>query len=236
MQLHWTTKGEGEPLLLLHGFTGVGADWEVIFDGKDIGYERLMPDLPGHGRSPCFDEFSFRDSAEQILSDLLEMGHVHVPAIGMSGGGQVLLHMATMDTQRIGKTVLVSAAPYFPATARKLMALSGPENQTEEAWAAMRLKHPGGDDQIRALFQASRAFEDSFDDVNFTPPLLGRIRHPTLIVHGDRDPLYPPAMAYALYDAIPKANLWILPGEGHCPVFEDHAEAFRKTAVSFLRR
>ncbi|HEV2447489.1 MAG TPA: hypothetical protein VGS58_16275, partial [Candidatus Sulfopaludibacter sp.] len=40
---------------------------------------------------------------------------------GFSAGGNVLLHIATRQPERLSATVLVSAAPYFPAQARPIM-------------------------------------------------------------------------------------------------------------------
>ena len=60
-----------------------------------------------------------------------------------------------------------------------------------------------GDDQIRALWATGHGFKDSYDDMNFTPPLLSTITARTLIVHGDRDPLYPVPLALEIYSAIP---------------------------------
>jgi len=53
--------------------------------------------------------------------------------------------------------------------------------------------------------------------MNFTPPLLSTIKARTLIVHGDRDPLYPVHLAAEMYAAIPMA------------------ERFVETALAFLR-
>ena len=55
----------------------------------------------------------------------------------------------------------------------------------------MRQRHKLGDEQILALWRQQRALADSYDDLTFTPPSLGRITADTLIVYGDRDPLYP---------------------------------------------
>jgi pimeloyl-ACP methyl ester carboxylesterase len=55
----------------------------------------------------------------------------------------------------------------------------------------LRRRHPGGNAQIEALLASTKAFADSYDDMNFTPSHLGRITARTLIVQGDRDPLYP---------------------------------------------
>ena len=47
-------------------------------------------------------------------------------------------------------------------------------------------------------------FADSYDDLNFTPPLLSTIGARVLVVHGDRDPLYPVHLAAEVYAAIPR--------------------------------
>ena len=74
-----------------------------------------------------------------------------------------------------------------------------------------------------------------YDDVNFTPPYLGKITAETLIVFGDRDPLYPVSLAFELRAAIPKSHLRVVPNGGHGPVFGDAAPRFAETAVAFLR-
>jgi pimeloyl-ACP methyl ester carboxylesterase len=77
--------------------------------------------------------------------------------------------------------------------------------------------------------------KDSYTDMNFTPPLLSRIEARTLIVHGDRDPLYPAHLALDMYNAIPRSSLWIVPNGGHGPIFGDSAPRFVETATAFLR-
>jgi pimeloyl-ACP methyl ester carboxylesterase len=64
----------------------------------------------------------------------------------------------------------------------------------------------------------------TYDDVNFTPPLLGTITARTLIVFGDIDPLYPNRLAFELREAIPRSALWVVPGVG--PVQFAHIECF----------
>ena len=76
-----------------------------------------------------------------------------------------------------------------------------------------------GDDQIRTLFEQMRGLKDRHDDMAFTPPLLATITARALIVHGDRDPLYPVELALEMYRAIPNSALWVVPNGGHGPVF-----------------
>src|SRR5947207_2776955 len=79
----------------------------------------------------------------------------------------------------------------------------------------MRQWHQHGDAQIRALWMQGHAFKDSYDDMNFTPPYLSTITARTLIVHGDRDPIYPVSLALEMYQAIPQSYLWVIPNGGH---------------------
>jgi pimeloyl-ACP methyl ester carboxylesterase len=84
------------------------------------------------------------------------------------------------------------------------------------------------------LYDQMRGLKDSHDDMAFTPPLLGTIAARTLIVHGDRDPLYPVELAIEMYRSIPESALWVVPNAGHGPVFGPLAAPFVETAVSFL--
>jgi pimeloyl-ACP methyl ester carboxylesterase len=56
---------------------------------------------------------------------------------------------------------------------------------------------------------------NSYDDMNFTAPCLSTIQARTLIVHGDRETLFPVEIPVNLYRAIPDAALWIIPGGDH---------------------
>jgi pimeloyl-ACP methyl ester carboxylesterase len=98
----------------------------------------------------------------------------------------------------------------------------------------MRARHYG-DDQIRALWRHAAGFAESYDDMNLTPPHLATITARTLIVYGDRDPLYPIEMAIEMYRAIPHAALRVVPGGGHGPIFGERERAeLRETALPFL--
>jgi len=99
----------------------------------------------------------------------------------------------------------------------------------------MRRVHAGGEAQIAALFEWAHDMARTFDDVNFTPLLLSTIAAETLIVFGDRDPLYPVSMAFELKSAIPRSYLWVVPSGGHGPVFGPHAPRFAETSLAFLR-
>ncbi|MFY0571749.1 alpha/beta fold hydrolase [Archangium lansingense] len=236
MELYCEVRGDGEPLVLLHGGTGAGSDWRYVFDESLEGYRTIVPDLRGHGRSTNpSGKLTFRQVASDVLALMDRLGVERFKAIGMSLGAKALLHVATAQPARVDAMVLVSATPYFPPQARAIMAQTNADTLTEAEWKVLRQKHVHGDEQIRALHAQLRAFKDSYDDMNFTPPYLSTITARTLIVHGDRDPLYPVNLAIEMYTAIPRAALWIVPNGGHLPLFGPMAPRFRETALEFLR-
>ena len=94
IEMYCELQGEGEPLLLLHGFTGSGADWGLIFPTPPEGYRLVIPDLRGHGRSTNPSaEFTFRQSALDVIALLDRLRIEHCQAIGLSAGAETLLHM-----------------------------------------------------------------------------------------------------------------------------------------------
>ena len=236
MEMYYETRGDGEPLVLLHGGGGAGVNWELIFDVAPPGYRLVIPDLRGHGRSTNpLPEFSFRQAAKDVLA-LMDRLHIdRFKAIGLSMGAKTLLHAATQQPDRIEAMVLVSATPYFPEQARALMRQLTLETKSEAEWQQMRQWHKHGDEQIRQLWRQMNALKDSYDDVNFTPPLLSTITARTLLVHGDRDPLYPVKLALEMYEAIPRSYLWVVPNAGHGPIFGEMKDRFVETAMALLR-
>jgi pimeloyl-ACP methyl ester carboxylesterase len=235
VDLHYEIAGAGEPLLWLHGFMGAGSDWQHVLSEPPAGFRLIAPDLRGHGSStnPA-SRFSFREAAQDVIALLRHLQVERVKAVGISGGGIVLLHMATAQPALIDSMVLVSAPPYFPERTRALQRQASAAMFGEAEMEMMRRKHVHGERQIEQLFGWSRALADSYDDVNFTPPYLSTITARTLIVFGDRDPLYPVSLAFELHHAIPGSHLWVVPNGGHGPVFGDHSARFRETALAFL--
>ena len=235
IELSWEVTGEGEPLLWLHGAMGSGPDWRYIFTEPPAGYRVIAPDLRGHGASTNpSGGFTFRQAAADVLALLRHLGIPTVKAIGLSGGGITLLHMATISPATIESMVVVSAPPYFPAQARGFMKQFSEATLGDAEMARMRERHKHGDAQLRQLFEMARGFADSYDDVSFTQPHLSTIAAETLIVFGDRDPLYPVGLAFELHRAIPKSYLWVVPNGGHGPVFGDAAAPFASTVLRFL--
>ena len=235
VQIYFDVRGTGEALLLLHGFSGTDADWNLLTPDWSASFRLVMPDMRGHGRSGILSKpFRHQDAADDILALLDYLEIRTCKALGISAGGNVLLHMAAKQPDRVEAMVLVSATSYFPAQARPIMrnfAASLPEAQ----WEVLRRRHVAGDDQIKAILASTTAFADSYDDMNFTPPYLSTIQARTLIVQGDRDPFYPVELSVEMAKAIPQSSLWIVPNSGHGAVIGDAWPQFLKTALAFLQ-
>lgn len=233
MQMYYVDTGEGEPLLLLHGYTGAGSDWAFCFDELASVYRLIIPDLRGHGRStnPA-GEYTQRQAARDVQALLDHLGIERCKAIGASGGGILLLHLSTQKPARIEAMVLISAVSYYPEQARTIQRGFTLEMVSNEERQLLRQRHPGGDEQIEELFRLGRAFAGQYDDVNFTPPYLSTITARTLIIFGDRDPFYPVSLALEMYQAIPRAYLWVVPNGGHVPPLK---APFVPSLLPFLR-
>ena len=220
--------------MLLHGFTGSGDDWQHVFAEPLAG---ISHHRTRSSRSRTLDQsrgvFRFAEVARDLFALLDQLGIDRVKAIGMSAGANTLLHMATQQPSRIEAMIHVSGTPRFPDQARAIMRTMTEEGDRAE-WAEMRGRHHHGDDQIRALWRHAREFADDRDDMNFDAAKLSAITARTLIVHGDRDPLYPVELAVELFRAIPNAALEVVPNGGHGPIFGEQAPPFVRTATAFL--
>jgi pimeloyl-ACP methyl ester carboxylesterase len=237
--LHFETAGapDGPPLLLLHGFSGCGRDFAWFVERFGARHRLIVPDLRGHGRSQSdLESWTHAQSATDVLELLAHLRISSCRAVGLSSGGNTLLHMATRLPECVSAMVLVSATTHFPEPTKALMARFTADSLPETEWTRLRENHPGGDAQIHALLRHGQALAHS-TDMNFTPADLARIRARTLIVYGDRDPFYPVSIAVEMYEAIPDAALWVLPGAAHLPIFApSERAAFIETAVAFLAR
>jgi pimeloyl-ACP methyl ester carboxylesterase len=237
MEMYVEVRGEGKPLLLLHGFTGIGSDWNLIFPLPPKGCRLIIPDLRGHGSSTNPSrQYTHRQSASDMFALLDHLGIGTFRAMGMSTGANVLLHMATQQPEKIEDMVLVSGAHYFPEQARAIMARLSTDGLTDKEWQTLRKRHKHGDEQIRALYRQANRFADSHDDMNLTPQSLSGITARTLIVHGDRDSFFPLEIPLEQYRSIPNAALWIVPQGGHVPIFGEMAPNFARAAIKFLNK
>lgn len=235
--LYVEERGTGEPLVLLHGMTGTRGDWQHVFDLDRLAhsFRVIALDARGHGRSTNpSGEFTFGSCARDVLAVLDALGVEQAKAVGVSLGAKTLLHVATQAPARITTMILVSATPRFPEPTRALFREAALSEHSQEEWVRMRTLHAHGDEQIASLWQLPARFAEDPSDMNFTPKQLATITARTLIITGDRDPLYPVELALELYREIPRSSLWVVPDALHGPIFLAQREAFAAEAMRFL--
>lgn len=95
--------GSGEPLVLLHGFTGAWMHWNALLPGLSERYEVIAPTLHGHegGRPyPLDSPMTFAGSADALEAHLDELGVGTAHIVGNSMGGALALELAKRGRAR----------------------------------------------------------------------------------------------------------------------------------------
>lgn len=102
--------GSGEPLLLLHGFTGTWRHWRPVLGDLVARYEVIAPTLAGHDGGPPFDlsgPLTFQSSADHLERHLDDIGVGRAHVVGNSLGGALALELAKRGRTR----TVVALAP-----------------------------------------------------------------------------------------------------------------------------
>ncbi|WP_181349503.1 2-succinyl-6-hydroxy-2,4-cyclohexadiene-1-carboxylate synthase [Thalassobacillus sp. CUG 92003] len=111
-QTHYWVEvaGTGQPLVLLHGFTGSHRTWEGL---SWPGIKTIMVDLPGHGCTKVERESPL--TMEECCQELMQLfQHLHLDSfylLGYSLGGRTALSYALLYPEKVKGIVLESASP-----------------------------------------------------------------------------------------------------------------------------
>jgi len=235
-EMYYETMGQGEPLLLVHGWSGSATYFAPLLDELSAHYRLLIPELRGHGRSTNPEGiFTTVQTAKDVLSLLDHLGLSGIRALGASAGGLTLLHMALQDPEAVDKMILVGVGGRFPQACRESMLAADADSYPPDWWEVMRSRHSRGDSQIRDLVGYLRGLAAAEGDVDFSPAKLSSIQAETLIVQGDSDWCFPPTLVAELHKGIPDASLWVIPNGEHVPILGHRAPLFLEQALEFYR-
>jgi 2-succinyl-6-hydroxy-2,4-cyclohexadiene-1-carboxylate synthase len=108
------TDGWGEPLVMLHGFTGTTATWSAQVKALQTDFEIIRLDLLGHGGTVAPQvpgRYSIKSAARDLLKLLDNLRLDTVNLVGYSMGGRLALYMAYRYPERIKRLILESASP-----------------------------------------------------------------------------------------------------------------------------
>ena len=231
--LYVREEGAGDPVVLLHGLGGDHTIWDYQVPALAKTYRVLAPDLRGHGRSPLPDGAQYRfEEFEGDLRKLLDdrkTGTVHL--VGLSGGGLLALRLLIGDPGRVRSLALFGAMGHMDnhtravgqnwaetlrdegpaAYSRRLaMDLFAPDWLEAHMDLAERIAKSQEERNLQGVLRWALAMKDY--DVRSR---LGRIRTPTLILHGLDDSVVDPSHARLLRQAIPGSEVRLFPNTGH---------------------
>lgn len=218
--------------------------WVIRFDNRDIGLSTKLTEagVPNtmalmQGQ-PVEVPYLLSDMANDAIGllDALEIEQAHV--VGASMGGMIAQMMAIVYPQRLYTLTSIMSTtgnPNLPPAKPEVLA-----TLFQPAPAALEhyLKHSLGIsrlfagphfpfDEERALKRAIRAYERGLNPAGTARQLaaviasgsrkeaLKNVTTPTLVIHGDADPLLPVEGGIDTAEAIPNAELLIIPGMGH---------------------
>jgi len=229
-------RGEGTPIVLIHGFTADSQSWAPFEKALQLGNPLIRIDLPGHGRSPRRRIAGFADLAKMVVQAFDDAtngdGPVHV--VGHSLGGAIAISLADIRSRRIASLSLLAPTGLGPeidadalngiakATRTESLApwlrrlTATPEGVSDDyARAAMKLRT---DPQLR-LCQAEMAnqlFPDGVQSFDLRPA-IGRLKAPTVIVWGRQDHILPYRHSLAVDGDF---GIHLIKDAGHVPQIE----------------
>ncbi len=112
MILHSKIIGEGKPLLILHGFLGMGDNWKSLGNRfVENGYEVHLIDQRNHGRSFHSDEFSYNLIVEDIKNYCDYHKLENSVLIGHSMGGKSAMLFAVSYPEMVSKLLVADIGP-----------------------------------------------------------------------------------------------------------------------------
>ena len=239
--MSYSDDGEGEPLVLLHGWIGSGALWDLTAPWLSEFFRVIVPDLPGHGDSGIPAGFSFSlDGFSSFIDELraaLELPTINL--VGHSMGGCIAVHYAARHAEVVGRLVLIDTParagalnwqaklPGIDKLLGLLYPLWGPRIVTRLIKSSVRHPEELPDDFLeRAVAQACKLHKEALVGTTRLIRALDldaeiqEIEAPVLIMQGDHDPSVNPAGASSLRDTFKDAHLQMVLDCGHCPNYE----------------
>ncbi|RDY71899.1 2-succinyl-6-hydroxy-2,4-cyclohexadiene-1-carboxylate synthase [Halobacillus trueperi] len=113
-------EGEGQALLLLHGFTGRTSTFDSITSRFEKPFRLLKVDLPGHGRTGSIGIVTMERFCRDLKAILDQLGLEKVSLLGYSLGGRTALSFAMLYPEYVDGLILESASPGLPTTEEQL--------------------------------------------------------------------------------------------------------------------
>ncbi len=212
-KIYYEVKGNGYPVVLIHGFTGNGEGWKTgkLYDNLvNSGYKVILLDQRGNGRSdkPHSDAAYSNDAeAKDIMGLVSSLNITNYDIVGYSRGSIIAARLLVLDT-RVHKAVLGGMGdgftnPNWPRRVHAYRALMGDKNfhDVDDMMKYIHSQH--FDEQSLAMQQKHQP--------STSPEELSKIKKQVLVVRGNEDKEN--GSETALQHMIPGARLAYVPGD-----------------------
>jgi pimeloyl-ACP methyl ester carboxylesterase len=242
IEIYFEQHGEyGEPLVLVHGYTGDITDWRFQI-GEFSGTHRVLAmDLRGHGRSTApadRSSYTIEQMALDVQALVEQVGFDRYHLVGHSMGGAIAQELTLRRPERLITLTLEDTA-FNPASHRseELVKLRETRNRIaeEEGMAALaaspspfpRAPFMPEEREVEMRARLARMSVGGFigaaaglDAWPGTNNRLEGLRVPTLIVYGELDRSWVVEAALRMAELVPNATLEVIPEAGHSPQYE----------------
>ena len=222
IHLHYTRRGSGPPLLLLHGNGEDGSYFVHQMESFSRRYTVYALDTRGHGQSPRgTGPFTLARFAQDLLDFMDEQKLERAHILGFSDGGNIALTFALAHPERVDRLVL-NGANLDPSGVK-------PSVQIPIVWGY----------RLASLFagrspEARRHAEMlglMVNEPHISPEALEALPMPVLVIAGTRD-MIREEHTRLIAGALPHSRLVLLPGDHFIAAKNPHA--FNKAVEAFL--
>lgn len=232
--IHFTRRGDGPPVLLLHGLFGAGGNLGALARNLSEDYSVYSLDLPNHGRSDWVDSMSLDFLANALLGWMSGQGIDRAALVGHSLGGKVAMELALAAPQRVAALVVADIAPvtYPPHHDGVFAALESVRQggcRSRADAAARMAEHLEEEGVIQFLLTSLVRGEDGvyhwrfnlaglqrdYAAVRAGPDIDSTYTGPVLFIKGGDSDYILPGHRERVLQLFPAAELKVMPGSGH---------------------
>lgn len=245
--VNYIEKGNGEAVLLLHGW---GADitlYQGIIDTLAKGRRVIALDMPGFGKTPeppgpwCVDDY-----VDFVLKFIETFEVKRISIVVHSFGGRVFFKMNSRKNLpfTIEKAVLIDSAGILPKKTlkQKINLRCYKIGRAVMSTRVLHFLYPDAVDDMRRR-RGSADYNNATPTMRATlvkvvnedlEPFIHLVKCPTLLIWGDRDTATPLADGKRMEELIPDAGLVVCEGAGHFSFAEQAAKVQGALASFFL--
>ncbi len=214
----WRELGAGDPVVLLHGALTDSRVFGGNLDALADRFRLYLPERRGHGHTPdAAGPISPSVMAQDTIAFLREVVGRPAYVVGYSAGAVVAMVAAARHPALFARLVLISGAFHREGW---LLPPASPQEVPPEIAQSYAEVSPDGAQHFPVVVEKIAA--SSADEPALTAEQLRHIGCRTLVMAGDDDAVSLEHVV-ALYRALPRAELAIVPGASHCVLLEKPA-------------